>query len=68
LQDALARIPAHAASPSGVLPKKNQDCTDSAKNYRWGGWSLTLQRAKGVEKILRQQSQAQQQAVDQQSQ
>jgi hypothetical protein len=42
LQDALARIPAHASLPSGIPPKKYQDCTGLAENYRWSGWPLTI--------------------------
>jgi len=45
LQDALARIHAHAhaAPPFGVPPKKNQECMGLAGNYRWSGWTLTAQ-------------------------
>ncbi|HUX65208.1 GAF domain-containing sensor histidine kinase, partial [Sulfuricella sp.] len=44
LQDALARMPAHASSPSGVPPKKHPECTGLAGNYRWSGWPLTLRQ------------------------
>jgi hypothetical protein len=44
LQDALARIPPLVSSLSPAPSEKNQDCTDSARNYRWIGWSLTLIR------------------------